>query len=210
MMKQKMKLASFIFMMPLISCTPIKSTLINQYKLDNYGPTAPHAQALHRSILISQPDAMAGYQTEQMVYVDKPFAFNTFVESTWISPPANMLFPLLVQSFQQDRAFSAVISSPYNEKVDYRLDSQILALRQNFLVKPSVLEFSIKIVLTRIDDSQVLGSQLIQERIPCSSDTPYGGVVAANKATELLIQKIRHFVIQKIQQDTGNNHGQTT
>ncbi|MFZ4076357.1 MAG: ABC-type transport auxiliary lipoprotein family protein [Legionellaceae bacterium] len=205
-----MKIVSFALIMPLISCTPIKSTLINQYKLDTYERLAPHGQALHRSILISQPDAMAGYQTEQMVYVDKPFAFNTFVESTWISSPANMLYPLLVQSFQQDKTFSAVISSPYNDKVDYRLDTQILALRQNFLVKPSVLELSVKIVLTRIEDSQVLGSQLIQERIPCGSDTPYGGVVAANKATQLLIQKIRHFAIQKIQQDTGYKHGQTT
>ena len=200
-----------LFLLCLISgCMPIQSPINNQYTLNAYSKaTRPNPVFLNRTLLLSPPEAMAGYQTEQMIYVSKLYERNAFAQSAWVSSPSNMIYPLLIQSFQESNAFNAIASSGYNDKVDYRLDTQLLTLQQNFLVKPSVLEFAVKVVLTRVDDNTVLASKLVRERIVCPSDTPYGGVVAANQATAAFTEDIRRFTIKKIQQDSQFNRGKT-
>lgn len=181
------------------ACTPIKTPVTNQYKIESFSQKINH-HPLKKSILISQPEAIAGYQTEQMLYIQKPYQLSAFSENAWVSTPANMLYPLLIQSFQNSHAFNAVASSPYADRIDYRLDTQILAIEQNFLVKPSVFVLSLKAVITRVSTNEVLASRIISARVPCPTDTPYGGVIAANKASVIITQKIQDFVIHYIEQ----------
>ncbi len=146
------------------------------------------------TLLVTTPDAAAGYQTEQMLYVKKPYALEPFVKNAWVNPPADMLYPLILQSLQRTNLFEAVTSNAYTLGATYRLDTQLLSLQQNFLKKPSVLEFSAKVVLTHVSDNNVLASKIINLRILCPSDTPYGGVIAANKATQQFTAALTHFV----------------
>ncbi len=184
-----------------IACSPIKPPISNYYTLDAYSTVhlAPTQSTL--SIAISQPEAMAGYQTEQMHYVQKPFELSTFVHNAWISSPANMIYPLIMESLQKTGYFFAVVSSPYVDKADYRLDTQILALQQNFLTKPSTLEFAANIVLTHTNDNRVVASTIIRQRIPCPTDTPYGGVLAANNAARAFTARVSSFVITQTKHD---------
>lgn len=185
----------------LSACTPIKPTVTNQYKITSYSAKKELASPSSKSILISQPDAIAGYQTEQMLYTDKPFQLSSFAHSSWISPPANMLTPLIVQSLQHSHYFAAVAAGPNADQTNYRIDTQLIALQQNFLVKPSILEFSVQIVLTHVSDRRVVASRTFNERIPCPTDTPYGGVIAANKAARAFTAALTQYVINQIQQD---------
>ena len=180
----------------LTACAPIQNTVNNEYKLSSYSAKKMGSKPMPLSLLISQPDAMAGYQTEQMLYTDKPFELSHFAHSTWTSSPANMLYPLMVQSLQQTHVFFAVASGPDVDKADYRLDTQLMALQQNFLVKPSVLELTVNVMLTHIDDNRIVASTIIKERVPCPKDTPYGGVVAANRAAQAFVDKATLFVIK--------------
>ena len=167
-----------------LGCSAIKLPVSNEYQLSAFSSKQYATKPQSVTLLVTAPEAVAGYQTEQMLYVNKPFQLEAFTQNAWSNPPADMLFPLLVQSMQRTGFFYAVASSPYNSQADYRLDTQLLALKQSFLQKPSLLEFSVKIVLTRVEDSKVIASRIISKQIPCSADTPYGGVVAANKASE--------------------------
>ncbi len=180
----------------LTACTPVKTITAHQYKLEGYDKTVTQKR-LPYSLLISQPEAMVGYQTEQMMYIQKPYQLSAFSENAWVGPPANMLFPLLVQSFQASHAFKAIASGPFADKVDYRLDTQILSMEQNFLQKPSVYVMTIKAVVTKVSNNQVLSSRVFTIRKPCKQDTPYGGVIAANEASTLLTHQIRSFVIDQ-------------
>ncbi|MDI1352129.1 MAG: ABC-type transport auxiliary lipoprotein family protein, partial [bacterium] len=179
----------------------VKLPVTNEYQLNAFSAKQLIAKPRHLSLLVTLPEAVAGYQTEAMLYVKKPFQLESFAKNAWTSPPAEMLYPLLVQSLQRSGYFYAVSSSAYSEKVDYRLDTQLLSLEQNFLNKPSKLIFSVKAVLTRIDDSKVIASRIITQQIPCSSDTPYGGVVAANKASLELTATIAQFVVSNIKHE---------
>lgn len=191
-------LSIFILSLGLISCSPVKVPVTSEYRLSAFSSKQAFSKSHHVSILVTAPEAVAGFQTEEMLYVKKPYQLEAFVKNAWTAPPADMLFPLLVQSLQRTGFFYAVTSSPYSEEADYRLDTQLLTLDQSFLKTPSVLEFVVKVVLTRTDDNKVVGSQIISLSIPCSTDTPYGGVVAANQASQQFTAKVTEFVISHI------------
>ncbi|HHX3464614.1 TPA: ABC-type transport auxiliary lipoprotein family protein [Legionella pneumophila] len=185
----------------LMSCSPVKVPVTNEYQLTAYSTKQLTRKPRPITIQVTVPEAVAGYQTEEMLYMKKPFKLEPFVKNAWTSPPADMLFPLLVQSLQSSGYFYAVTSSPYSEEADYRLDTQLLKLEQNFIKKPSVLEFSAKIVLTHISDNQIIGSRIVSLQIPCSQDTPYGGVIAANQATFRFTATATDFVVSHIKRD---------
>jgi cholesterol transport system auxiliary component len=185
----------------LTACSPIKTQDSNQYTLGAFSDKKLVKTKTKISILVSQPEAMAGNQTEQMHYIQKPFELSAFVRNTWVSSPANMLYPLITQSLQKTGYFFAVASGPYVDRADYRLDTQLIALRQNFLAKPSVVELVAKVMLTHIEDNRVISSRVISQRISCPTDTPYGGVLAANKATQAFTASVSEFVISQVKLD---------
>lgn len=183
----------------LSSCSPVKVSVKNQYQLSAYSTRQLAKNPMPITLLVTATEAAAGYQTEQMLYIKKPYALEPFANNAWVNPPADMIYPLVLQSLQRTNLFKAVTSNAYTLGVDYRLDTQLLALEQNFLKKPSVLEFSGKMVLTHVNDNKVLASRIINLQIPCPSDTPYGGVIAANKATQQFTAILAQFVVSHIQ-----------
>lgn len=193
----------FIAFLSLNACTPIKPSVSNQYKITSFSTKTMASHPSSISILISQPDAIAGYQTEQMLYTDKPYQLSPFAHSSWISAPSNMLTPVIVQSLQHSNYFYAVAAGPNADKTDYRLDTQLIALQQNFLIKPSRLELSVQVVLTHISDNRVVASHTFNKSIPCSMETPYGGVIAANKAVCAFTKDLTRYVIKQVQMDEG-------
>jgi cholesterol transport system auxiliary component len=182
----------------LVACSPIKVPVTNQYQLSAYSTKKWAKTSIPVTLLVTAPDAAAGYQTAQMLYIKKPYELEAFAKNAWVNPPADMLYPLILQSIQGTNLFKAVTSNAYTVGADYRLDTQLLVLDQNFLKKPSVLEFSVKAVLTHVSDNKVLGSRIINLRIPCPNDTPYGGVVAANQATQQFTALLARFIASHI------------
>ena len=185
----------------LIACSPVKTVVTNQYKLDAFSEKQLTNKISPQSILITTPEAVAGYQTNEMIYVQKLFELNNFAHSAWISPPADMLYPLIVQSVQRSGYFYAVASSPNSEHTDYRLDTQLIKLQQNFLTKPSKIDFVVKVVLTNTKDNRVVASRMIAQHITCSHESPYGGVLAANLATKQFTAELSNFIVQQVKRD---------
>lgn len=185
----------------LVACSPIKPAISNQYKLSTFSNKQWSPRPGNESILITQPEAVTGYQTEQMLYVKKPYEISTFAHNAWIGAPADMLFPLILQSIQRSGYFYAVASSPTADQTDYRLDTQLIELQQNFLKKPVEIHLVAKVVLTHVSDNRTVASRVISERVPCPMESPYGGVLAANQAVERFTAEVTRFVI------TNAKHG---
>lgn len=197
-MKKIFVLGIIINVWMLVACSPVKVPATNQFQLNAYSTKQLTNHPRNLSIWVTAPEASAGYQTEQMVYVKKTYELAAFAKNSWTNTPGEMLYPLIIQSLQRTRFFHAVISSAYSLGADYRLDTQLLSLQQNFLRKPSVLEFSAKVVLTHVADNKVIASTIITQHIPCTQDTPYGGVIAANKATQKFTEILADFVTSHI------------
>lgn len=178
----------------LASCA-VKLPESNQYQLSAYSSRQLGQHSRPIVIQVTQPDAVANYKTSQMLYTKKPFQIEPFAKNAWKNPPADMLYPLLLDSLQKTHVFRAVTSTSFAEEVDYRLDTQLLSLVQDFTKKPSQLQFSAKVVLVRLSDNRVMGSKIIELQIPCPTDTPYGGVLAANRATQEFTAMVIDFVM---------------
>ncbi|MDP1603052.1 MAG: ABC-type transport auxiliary lipoprotein family protein [Legionella sp.] len=184
-----------------MACSPVKTVVTNQYKLDAFSEKRLSNTLTRQSILITQPEAVAGYQTNEMVYVKKLFELNNFAHSAWVSPPADMLYPLIVQSVQRSGFFYAVASSTHSEQTDYRLDTQLIKLQQNFLTRPSTIDFVVKAVLTNSQDNRVVASRMINQHIRCPLENPYGGVLAANIATRQFTAELSSFIVDHVKRD---------
>lgn len=195
-MNKRAVMAVFLSALVLQACAPVTLPVNSKYQLQKF--STRHYPKAHRkiSILVTLPEAAAAYQTEQMLYMQKPFELMPFANNAWVSDPANMLYPLLMQSLQHSGYFNAVSSTPYAENADYRLDTQLIKLHQNFMTRPSQIDFAVKVVLTRISDNKVIASQLINQRVSCLKNTPYGGVMAANQATERLTEAVTRFAVR--------------
>ncbi len=185
----------------LTACTGVKVPVANEYQINSFNSQKLYKIPGRQSLLVTVPEAASGYQTEEMLYVNKPFKVEAFAKNAWVDAPANMLYPLIVQSLQSSGYFYAITSSAYAQGADYRLDTQLLNLEQNFLRKPSFVSLVVKVVLTRVSDNRVLASEIIRKQTTCSVDTPYGGVMAANKASVDLTAAVTHFVLSHIKHD---------
>ncbi|MDI9818706.1 ABC-type transport auxiliary lipoprotein family protein [Tatlockia sp. PL877] len=184
----------------LIGCA-VKPLVTSQYKLAAYSKKQMAGKATKYSIFVNTPVAAAGYKTEEMLYTKKPFELMPFVHNAWVDPPAEMLLPLIVQSLNCSGYFHAVASSPSSETTDYRLDTQLIELQQSFLTKPSRIHLVVKAVLTRVDDNRIIASRIICPQVTCPIDSPYGGVLAANRATELFTTELTNFIVMHVKQD---------
>ncbi len=198
-------LGLFSLLLLTTSCGPIKKPINHQYTLTLERHKAHSHARTHSTLLITKPEAMAGYRTEQMLYVKQPFAREPFAKNAWSNPPADMLYPLLVQRFQDSHAFRAITSSPYADKADYRLDTQLIDLYQDFLPKQSIMRLLAKVTLTRVSDNHIVASHLIAQNIPCPANTPHGGVISANRAASLFVEKVLDFVAKEVQLDKGGH-----
>ncbi|KTD22902.1 ABC transporter auxiliary component [Legionella lansingensis] len=179
----------------------VKPLVTDQFKLAAHSKKQLTNRASRHSIFVNTPDAVAGYQGEEMLYTDRPFELKHFVHSAWVDQPAEMLLPLIVQSLQRSGYFHVVASSPGAEITEYRIDTQLIELHQNFLTKPSFVSLIVKVVLVRVEDNHVVASRIFNYKVTCAADTPYGGVVAANRATELLTAAITNFTVNRIRAD---------
>lgn len=188
----------------LIGCSPVKTIVTSHYQLSAFGTKQCSVKRTNLTLHVSPPEASAGYQTDQMLYMKTPYQLDVFAKNSWVSPPGEMLYPLLIQSLQKAEFFHAVTSGSYTETPDYRLDTLLISLHQNFLKKPSRIEFSAKVVLTNVKENRVVASRIINLCLPCPMDTPVGGVIAANKATQLFTAEVTQFVLSMI--STGHKH----
>ncbi|ASQ45138.1 ABC-type transport auxiliary lipoprotein family protein [Legionella clemsonensis] len=192
------KYSVIILILVLLSSCAVKPLVTNQYKLGAFSKKQLTKTPSKHSIFVNMPDAVAGYQGEEMLYTVKAYELTPFVHSAWVDQPAEMLLPLIIQSLQRSGYFHVVASSPGAEVTEYRIDTQLIELHQSFLTKPSTLHFVVKTVLVRVEDNHVIASRIFSYVVPCPADTPYGGVLAANQASQLFTAALTKFVINHI------------
>lgn len=181
----------------LSACSPVKIPNPNQYQL---APAVPDkklvSKSSNQSLLISLPQASPAFDTEKMAYVKQAYQVAFFTKNKWVAEPALMLQPLMMQALQNTGYFSVVTSAPFSGYTDLRLDTTLLSLQQNFLTNPSQLEMIIDVRLVRTATQHVIAGQRFTMVVSAPTNTPYGGVQAANEATAMFLQQLDTFMMQ--------------
>jgi len=152
---------------------------------ENRSPATARAQA----ILVAPPTARPGFESARMVYVTRAQEIRFFARHEWVAPPAQMLAPLLTEALERGGRFRAVrstadVSSPF------RLETEIVALQQEFTVQPSVTRFALRAQLVDIRERRVLAAEEFETTEPARSDDPYGGALAASQAVARVLDQL--------------------
>ena len=155
-------------------------------------PTRAHSR---RSLLVTSMIADPGYQTADMVYVNVPYRLKSFAQNRWIAPPSQLLQSLLIEKIRQAGYFAAVVTPPFSGSTPYRLDTRLLKLQQEFLQPTSQLVMQIQATLINTKSNRIIKSQRFTIQLPARQNTPYAGVLATNKAANLLLRKVARMVI---------------
>lgn len=175
-------------------CGPVPSHKDTTYWLGSFRATqAPYRAKTRDTLLVAMPIASAGYQTTNMLYMQSPYRLQAFSDNRWVAPPAQMLLPLLVQTFQEKAFFSSVVSYPFSGKTTYRLESRLLRLQQEFLSPVSHIRLSVQVTLIKNDTNSIVAVHTFEVLIPAPSNNPYGGAIAANNAANVICKQIADF-----------------
>lgn len=186
------KMVSFLVFFSLSACSifpPIKTNSTTY--LFNTTPSVNRASVSRpATLLVMMPQGSPFYNTQQIAYTTAPYQVAYFSKNNWAETPAQMLQPLIVKTLQNKHYFHAVIPSPWLGHYDYILGTQIVLLVQDFTVHPSVVHFSLRAELIQASTNRILKTQLFSTDAVAPSDTPYGGVIAANKAVAETLKKL--------------------
>ena len=190
----------------LMSCNALlnkQPVQTNYYALtlmqSNLVPNANNNQkTMLPTLTVNTPKAVAGFDSNQMLYTRNTHQVEHFSRNEWVDTPANMLQSLLILSLENTGDFKAVLPKSGAIKSEIKLDSQVVTLLQNFDTKPSKVDFGLRVSLINSETNQVIASQLFMEQVMAKSDTPAGGVGAANEAVNLALKKVGLFIKQAL------------
>ena len=179
---------------------PIKLPPVSTYAITNMKSVSiPKRSKTRLTLLVSLPIASSGYQSSKMVYVDIPYKLKTFTNNRWAAPPAEMLMPLLAHQLRSTGYFHAVVTPPFSGVTNYRLDTQLLVLQQEFLRPTSIVRIVMQISLVNNSSNRVVVSRRFQVLVSAPANNPYSGVLATNKASKIITKRIVRFVIKSVQ-----------
>ncbi|MBU1710470.1 MAG: membrane integrity-associated transporter subunit PqiC [Proteobacteria bacterium] len=164
------------------------------YSLDSVPETAPAtAPATAPTLIINPPVAAAGFDNPRIIYTRQNHKLEYFAHSEWVDSPARMLMPLLVTTIENSGAFRAVVLTPSSATGDLRLDTEIIRLQHEFLTQPSQVHFTLRAYLVDNRTRRVLAWREFDIIMPAASEDTYGGVVAANRAVQTVLEKLATF-----------------
>lgn len=163
------------------------------YALDT-GPALPAAAATTvrtaATLVVDRPHAAAGFDSSRIVYQRAAHRLETYAHSEWVDTPARMLAPLLVAALQRSGRFGQVVSAPTPASGDVRLDTEVVRLTQVFGAGPSQVRLAVRATLVDQATRRVLAWREFEVTEPATSDDAPGGVAAANRAVQVVLQAL--------------------
>jgi cholesterol transport system auxiliary component len=168
------------------------------YSLDNApgaapASVAPTVPASAPTLIINPPHAAAGFDSSRIIYVRETHKLEYFSQNEWVDTPARMLAPLIVAAVENSGTFRAVVLTPSAATGDLRLDTEIVRLQHDFGSQPSRVRFTLRAYMVDSTTRRVLASREFDETVAAASGDPYGGVVAANRAVQTVLEHLASF-----------------
>lgn len=154
--------------------------------------------AAQPTLVINPPRAAAGFDSQRIIYLREAHKLEYFANSEWVDPPARMLGTLLVASLQRTGAFRAVVLAPGTAVGEMRLETEIIRLQQEFQTSPSRVHFTLRATLLDEKTRRVLAWREFDASVPSATDDPYGGVLAANRAVQSVLNELAAFCAAQV------------
>jgi cholesterol transport system auxiliary component len=152
--------------------------------------TARFANTTLATLVVNTPRADAGFDSQHIMYVREPYKLEYFAHNEWVDTPARMLAPIMVSAITNGRSFKAVVPSSIAATGELTLDTEIVRLQQDFSAQPSRVVFTLRAYVVDTQTRKTLAWRELETAVASASDDPRGGVLAANRAVQLLLQEV--------------------
>jgi cholesterol transport system auxiliary component len=108
------------------SLSPIKTHPISYYQLNTDSSKLPRysTRKTPSTLFVSKPTANAGYESNAMIYIIKPYQLRSYAYNQWVDTPANMLLGVLTDYLQKSNYFHAVTFPPISSFANFRSDDR--------------------------------------------------------------------------------------
>ena len=146
------------------------------------------------TLIVNPPYAAPGFDSARIIFVRADHQLEYFAHSEWVEPPARMLGPLLVAALENTNAFGAVVLMPASAAGELRLNTELMRLQQNFQSQPSRVEVAVRVHLVDDRTRKVLHWREFKAEAVAASETPQGGVAAANAAIQKVLSDVAVFI----------------
>lgn len=190
-------IAAFITLM-LSACSAVKITPATTYMISAIPYNVVQRHAGTDTMMVLRPETIPAYDTMQMAYSKCPFQISYYAKNQWAETPSQMLQPLIVKALQCTHHYHAVVTPPYVGSYEYSLNTQIIELLQDYSspCHPR-LRLKVRAQIVGIVDSEVIATKEFCIVVPMRCCSPYGGVLAANIATEMFLEQLARFCVAK-------------
>ena len=148
------------------------------------------------TLIVNPPHAAAGFDSKHIVYLRQAHRLEYFAHHEWIDTPARMLAPLMIAAIESSNAFRAVVLTPSAASGNMTLDSEIMRFSHDFSTSPSRVRFTLHAVMVDSATRQVLGWREFDASVAANSEDPEGGVVAANRAVQQVLEQLTSFCVE--------------
>lgn len=146
------------------------------------------------TLIVNPPYAAPGFDSARIIFVRADHQLEYFAHSEWVEPPARMLGPLLVAALENTNTFGAVVLMPASAAGELRLNTELVRLQQNFQTQPSRVQVAVRVHLMDDRTRKVLQWREFKAEVAAASETPQGGVVAANAAIQKVLADVALFL----------------
>ncbi|OYT93162.1 MAG: hypothetical protein CFE43_04825 [Burkholderiales bacterium PBB3] len=146
------------------------------------------------TLIVNPPYAAPGFDSARIIFVRADHQLEYFAHSEWVEPPARMLGPLLVAALESTNAFGAVVLMPASAAGELRLNTELVRLQQNFQTQPSRVQVAVRVHLMDDRTRKVLQWREFKAEAIAASETPQGGVAAANAAIQKVLADVALFL----------------
>lgn len=184
----------------LLGCSPLlpKTPPPTLYALDSTPAAGAEARTTQApsaapTLVVNLPRAAAGHNSQRMIYLRQPYALEYFAKSQWVDTPARMLQPLIAAAVERSGRFGAVVAMPVSVTGDFRLETELIRLQQEFMSRPSRVRLTLRATITDMATRRVVAWRQFDALIEAASDDPYGGVIAANRAVGEVLEQLAAF-----------------
>ncbi len=176
-------------LLPAPKATPRNTFLLGPDPAAAVAPPAPRGGGT-ATLLVALPREEPGFDTPRMAYLLRPNAVSYYANSQWADTPARMLAPMIALALERSGCWRAVVRTPTTVAADYRLDTEDLALAQEFFSRPPKARLALKAVLVDVREESVVAARRFEAAEDAPEGDAAGGASAAGRAAAKLVAEL--------------------
>jgi cholesterol transport system auxiliary component len=177
--------------------SPVQSEAASEYVVNSVPDSVSKKRHGRYTLFVPQPESSPMLNSTAMVYVIKPYQMNYFSKNRWAVPPSQMLQPLIVETLQKTNYFRAVGGAGAVGNYNFILNTQIIEFQQEFFKNSSVMSVRLRAQIIKTSTNQIVASKEFNVVELAPQYSPYGGVIAANRATSKMLSQLAKWCLSQ-------------